>query len=48
MFLLSPPEVANPLIAGEWPWYIINISIIGLILMILAYSPFLLINKSVK
>ncbi len=48
MFLLSPPEVANPLIAGEWPWYIINISIIGLILMTIAYSPFLLINKTTK
>ena len=48
MFLMEPPEVSNPLVFGEWPWYIINISIIGLILMCLAYTPFLIVKTESK
>ena len=48
MLLMEPPEVTNPLVFGEWPWYIINISIIGLILMCLTYTPFLIVKTESK
>ena len=40
MFLMRPPEVSNPLVFGNWPWYIFNVSFIGLFIMTIAYLPF--------
>ena len=44
MFLMQRPEVSNPIVFGEWPWYILNISLVGLFIMSLAYLPFKLLN----
>ena len=45
MYLREVPNVNNPLVFGEWPWYIINLAFIGLIMMIIAYIPFYINNK---
>ena len=44
MFLMIRPEVSNPIVFGDWPWYILNISIVGLFIMSLAYLPFKIID----
>ena len=40
MFLMKSPTVSNPLVFGDWPFYIINISVISLIIMFIAFLPF--------
>ena len=45
MFLMERPDVSNPIVFGQWPWYILNISFIGLFIMSIAYLPFKLINE---
>ena len=45
MFLMQAPDVSNPLVFGNWPWYILNVSFVGLFIMILAYLPFKLFDK---
>ena len=45
MYLREMPSVNNPLVFGQWPWYIINLGFIGLLLMIFAYLPFFAINR---
>jgi len=41
---MQRPDVSNPIVFGEWPWYILNISFIGLFIMTIAYLPFKLIK----
>ena len=48
MFLMQAPEVSNPLVFGNWPWYIFNVSFIGLFIMTIAYLPFKLIDTLKK
>jgi len=38
MFLLSKPLVNNPLIMGDWPFYIIFVQLIGLIHIVIIYK----------
>ena len=45
MYLREMPNVNNPLVFCQWPWYIINLGFIGLLLMIVAYLPFIAINR---
>ena len=45
MFLMQAPDVSNPLVFGNWPWYILNVSFVGLFVMIIAYLPFKLSDK---
>ena len=40
MFLMKSPTVSNPLVFGDWPFYVINISVISLIIMFIAFLPF--------
>jgi hypothetical integral membrane protein (TIGR02206 family) len=44
MYLARIPNVENPLVFGEWPFYLIYLNIIGVILMIVASSPFYIFN----
>ena len=37
MYLAEKPMVSNPMVIGEWPWYIIGFEIIGLIHILLFY-----------
>ena len=49
MYLIDKPPVNNPLLMGEWPWYILNLEIIIILYMGLLYIPFFLKNnKSTK
>ena len=45
MFLMQAPDVSNPIVFGEWPWYIINVSLVGLFIMTISYLPFKLIKR---
>jgi len=38
MFLLSKPSVNNPLIIGEWPFYILVVQLIGFIHIFIVYQ----------
>ncbi|MBN08878.1 MAG: TIGR02206 family membrane protein [Flavobacteriaceae bacterium] len=48
MYVNRPPNVKNPLIIGEWPYYLVNLEIIILILFLITYWLFtkVLIMKS--
>jgi len=49
MYLINKPPVNNPLLMGEWPWYILNLEIIIVLYMGVLYIPFFLKNlKSAK
>ena len=48
MFLCVPPAVDNPLIIGNWPWYILSFEVLFLVFGFILLSPFKLfdyINK---
>lgn len=45
MYLCTPPEVDNPLVIGGWPWYIANVLIIGLVLMLITSIPMQLLRR---
>ena len=38
MFLLSKPLVNNPLIIGDWPFYILSVQLIGLLHIVIIYK----------
>ena len=44
MYLARIPSVENPLVFGEWPFYLIYLNIIGVILMLIASSPFYIVK----
>ena len=44
MFLCTPPAVDNPLLFGEWPYYILNLEIIFFIYGYFLTTPFLVIK----
>ncbi|MCX6331054.1 MAG: TIGR02206 family membrane protein [Bacteroidetes bacterium] len=45
MFLSAKPEVNNPLVIGEWPYYLIVLELVGLLHFWLFYLPFAKKNK---
>ena len=40
IYTVAPPNVNNPLIIGEWPWYWIGFEIFGLINILIFYAIF--------
>ena len=40
MYLLEKPSVKNPLLMGEWPWYILDFEIIGPLHFVIVYKIF--------
>ena len=38
MFLLSKPDVNNPMIIGDWPFYILFVQLIGLLHIVIIYK----------
>ena len=40
MYLVEKPLVENPMIIGEWPWYILGFEIMGLIHILLFYTGY--------
>ena len=37
LYLRSKPAVSNPLLLGEWPWYILGFEVIALIFFIILF-----------
>ena len=40
VFLCEPPLVANPLIIGGWPWYVLGMIILMVVASLILYLPF--------
>ena len=45
MYLLQKPEVENPFVIGEWPYYIFILELVALLHFIIFYLPFYYLNK---
>jgi len=45
MYLCARPAVDNPLLFGDWPWYIANVMLIGWVLMLIAVLPMLWLHR---
>lgn len=41
-FVCAPPDIEHPLVQGEWPWYMLVLEVVGILLFALAYLPFYL------
>lgn len=47
LFLVSKPEPPTPLdYMGPWPWYILGMEAVGVVLFLLMYAPFALRGRS--
>lgn len=45
MFLLEKPEGGSILdFLGPWPWYLLSLEFVGLLMLILCYAPFAIMN----
>ena len=42
MYLAEKPMANNPLLFGEWPWYIIGLEFVLILHIIVIYLPFAL------
>mgnify|MGYP005730544611 FL=1 len=40
MYLKEPPAVNHPLVSGKWPYYLINLEFVVVILLYFTYSLF--------
>ena len=45
MYLCARPAVDNPLLFGDWPWYIASVMLIGWMLMLIADIPMLWLRR---
>lgn len=45
MYLSHKPEVENPFVIGEWPYYILILEFVALLHFIVFYLPFYYLNK---
>ena len=45
MYLCARPAVDNPLLFGDWPWYIASVMLIGWVLMLIAVLPMLWLRR---
>ena len=45
MYLCARPAVDNPLLFGDWPWYIASVMLIGWVLMLVAILPMLWLRR---
>ena len=48
MFLCAPPNVDNPLLIGEWPYYIIVLEVVFFIYAYILYIPYKLLEYRKK
>ena len=39
-FLCRPPDIEHPLVQGGWPWYLLVLEVVGIVLFVVAYLPF--------
>jgi len=45
MYLIERPPTESPLVFGEWPWYILNMEIVGFIIFTLLYLPMIYLRR---
>ncbi len=45
MYLCTKPIANNPLLIGEWPWYLLNIELTALLHFFIIYLPFVYLNR---
>ena len=41
MYLSAKPEVSNPFLIGEWPYYILILELVALVHFLVFYLPFI-------
>ena len=46
MYICQKPHVDSPFLFGEWPWYILSLEVIGLLMMLIAAIPMAMANKT--
>ena len=46
MYICEKPIVQSPFLIGEWPWYILSLEVIGLLMMLIAAIPMRLVNNA--
>ena len=46
MYICQKPHVDSPFIFGEWPWYILSLEVVGLLMMLIAAIPMVMANKT--
>mgnify|MGYP001989384404 FL=1 len=45
MYLMKRPPTESPLVFGEWPWYIINVELVGLVLFLIINIPMVILRR---
>ena len=46
MYICEKPHVESPFIFWEWPWYILSLEMVGLLMMLIAAIPMAMANKA--
>ena len=46
MYICQKPHVESPFLFGEWPWYILSLELVGLLMMLIAAIPMVMANKA--
>ena len=46
MYICQKPHVESPFVFGEWPWYILSLEMVGLLMMLIAAIPMAMANKA--
>ena len=46
MYICQKPHVESPFLFGEWPWYILSLELVGLLMMLIAAIPMAMANKA--
>ena len=44
-FMIQPPDADNPFFSAPWPWYILVIDVMSVVLFAIAYLPFHFIDQ---
>ena len=46
MYICEKPHVESPFLFGEWPWYILSLEVVGLLMMLIAAIPMTMANRA--
>ena len=47
MYLCTKPGVASPFLVGDWPWYLLGLEVVALLLMAIASLPMIFLRRRV-
>ena len=45
MYLCSKPGVDSPFLVGDWPWYLLELEVVALLLMAIASVPMIYLRR---